>query len=36
MRRERNEEGGRIVILIGGVIGDDIDFDGELVFPCSR
>ena len=36
MRRERNEEGGRIVILIGGGIGDDIDFDGELVFPCSR
>lgn len=34
MRRERNEEGGRIVILIWGVIGDDIDFDGELVFPA--
>ena len=32
MKRERNEEGGRIEILIGGGIGDDIDFDGKLVF----
>ena len=35
MKRERNEEGGRIEILIGGGIGDDIDFDGKLVFSLQ-